>query len=365
MPLRNVYISSTASDLGEYRDSARDAVLQMGMHPIMMEDFASGSKSPVERSYEELLKADIYVGILAYRYGYIPEGYEISMIEIEYEWARERGIPCLMFLASQDWQPGLRGMPTDSSEYEKIERFKQRILTGHVVSFFRSVDDFRAKLVVALSKLLTDQSVHVLGDVENQVVSTIGEEIIEQAIVRALELYDAKRQLDKNEHGADDPDVICIKPIFGAPSKKRQFQCDLFMIMPFRKELDEIYEQTIKTVASELNLTIKRGKDFHSPQGEVMKEVWHAINACRLVIVECTEVEGQINGNVYYELGIADAIGKPAILIAQDMEKIPFDVKHRRFIPYDNTITGGKELHDELKTAILRILNDLDDNFPS
>lgn len=362
MSMKTVYVSSTSRDLAEYRASARDAILQMGMHPIMMEDFGSGTENPVQRSQNEIQKADIFVGIYAHRYGYIPENHDISINEMEYNWARERNIPCLIFLLSDDASWPSHDIEMDGGK-AKLQQFKQRVIKEHVVSFFDSIDAFRASLIVALSRFnIPQQTLNIVGDAENIIVNSITQEIIEEAVVRALELYEAKRLLDKHDFVIDDPNVICVKPGFGAPSKKRQFQCDIFMIMPFRDELDEIYEYTIKAVASELNLVIKRGEDFHSTQGEIMKEVWHAINACRLVIVECTEVEEQINGNVYYELGIADAIGKPAILIAQDMKNIPFDVKHRRFTPYENTITGGKKLYDELKTAIIRILNDLDDD---
>jgi hypothetical protein len=40
------------------------------------------------------------------------------------------------------------------------------------------------------------------------------------------------------------------------------------------------------------------------------------------------------NPNVFYELGLAHAIGKPAILVAKTEEDIPFDLRHVRVIVY-------------------------------
>jgi hypothetical protein len=110
-------------------------------------------------------------------------------------------------------------------------------------------------------------------------------------------------------------------------------------------------------VVSELNLTIKRGDDFASLSGSIINEIWAALNACHLVIVETTEV----NANVYYELGIAHTLGKPAILLTQEKEvqKLPFDIRHLRFIVYENTIPGGEKLEADLKKAIIWIMNDL------
>lgn len=152
---------------------------------------------------------------------------------------------------------------------------------------------------------------------------------------------------------------ITVNPIFGEPNKNVQFQSDIFMIMPFREEFNAIYKNVIVPTVNDMNLTIKRGDDFNSVSGQIMSEVWAAINSCRLVIVETT----QENANVYYELGIAHTLGKPAILITQGraIEDFPFDIRHLRFIVYDNTIAGGDKLESDLKQSIIWIINDLED----
>ena len=68
-----------------------------------------------------------------------------------------------------------------------------------------------------------------------------------------------------------------------------------------------------------------------------------------------------MNANVYYELGIAHTLGKPAILLTQEKEpqKLPFDIRHMRFVVYDNTIAGGEQLQKELRKSIVWLLNDL------
>ncbi|MBN8621448.1 MAG: hypothetical protein J0L63_21225, partial [Anaerolineae bacterium] len=112
---------------------------------------------------------------------------------------------------------------------------------------------------------------------------------------------------------------------------------------------------------SEMNLKITRGDEFTSPNGVIMGEVWSALNNCKFVIAEITGG----NDNVFYELGIAHTLNKPAILMTQaaKTEDIPFDVRHLRYIRYENTVGGGVKLRDDLKTAITRLLADLEESW--
>lgn len=50
------------------------------------------------------------------------------------------------------------------------------------------------------------------------------------------------------------------------------------------------------------------------------------------------------NPNVFYEVGYAHALDKPVILITDNADDIPFDLKHRPHIIYDrNNLTGLRE----------------------
>jgi len=123
--------------------------------------------------------------------------------------------------------------------------------------------------------------------------------------------------------------TILIKPAFGLPSESIQFACDVFMIMPFAEEFQPIYDDHIKPTLESEDLILKRGDDFFSDKA-IMHDIWSATNQCKLVIADCT---GK-NPNVFYELGFAHAIGKPAIMITQDIDDIPFDLRHLRVISY-------------------------------
>src|SRR3954469_54052 len=100
--IQTVIISSTVEDLRENREPARDACLMLNFWPKMMEYIGAMDASGLAASLTLVDDADLYVGIFARRYGTIPEGSDVSITEAEYLRAVERGIPRLLFVATED-----------------------------------------------------------------------------------------------------------------------------------------------------------------------------------------------------------------------------------------------------------------------
>lgn len=83
-----------------------------------------------------------------------------------------------------------------------------------------------------------------------------------------------------------------------------------------------------------------------------MEDIWKQTCRARFLIAELT---GR-NSNVFYELGIAHAVGKEVILLAQTMEDVPADLRHHRVIKYEYTPRGMNQLEDLLAKTINSIL---------
>jgi hypothetical protein len=145
--------------------------------------------------------------------------------------------------------------------------------------------------------------------------------------------------------------IVC-SPIFGVPWQP-SLKTDIFVIMPFLDELKPVYDDHIRSVAQKRKLTVARGDDFFTAKS-VMSDIWNAINACRLVIADCT---GR-NPNVFYEMGMAHTLGKPVILISQNKEDIPFDIQHIRYLIYEFTPRGMLEFEEKLAATIQSELAD-------
>ena len=139
------------------------------------------------------------------------------------------------------------------------------------------------------------------------------------------------------------------QPIFGDPFPEHggQTWARVFVAMPFGEELKSVYTDHILKVAQALSVTCNRGDDFFS-SNHIMREVWSAIFHADICIVDCT---GR-NPNVFYELGIAHTLGRKAILIAQSIDDIPFDVRHLRIITYDTTPQGMQDFEHKLTKTL-------------
>ena len=121
-----------------------------------------------------------------------------------------------------------------------------------------------------------------------------------------------------------------------------------FVIMPFRPELDDVYKHIIKPAISELGLRCLRADEIDGA-GSIIRDIIEHIYDAKVIIADLTSK----NANVFYELGIAHALGNNTIAIAQNIEvDVPFDVINYKVIQYTDSIRGGKRLAKDLKRAI-------------
>ena len=128
-----------------------DACLRQGMFPVMMEHLPASDAEAISASLAMVDAADIYVGIFAHRYGYVPAGHAISVTEMEYNRAVERKIPRLIFVMDKDHPITIDQVELGEGGV-KLEAFKKRLLAGNIVNFFKSPADLRAQVINSLSQ---------------------------------------------------------------------------------------------------------------------------------------------------------------------------------------------------------------------
>ena len=137
--------------------------------------------------------------------------------------------------------------------------------------------------------------------------------------------------------------------IFG--SKIEQVDVGLcFVLMPFTEEWsDRIYKNYIRENIEKMGLQCLRADNL---TGQIIiEDIWVKINQAAFIIADVT---GR-NPNVMYELGIAHTLGKPFILITQEIDKIPFDFTHLRHYKYEDNYTGKEIFSNQLKNVIPKI----------
>lgn len=154
-PLK-VFISSTVTDLQEYRKGAIEVINRYKVVTPLGVEFVNGEAHDPEAADEKSIgDCDVFIGIYAYRYGFLPEGRDKSVIEIEYELARKLGKKYLLFVVDADypWPPKM----IEVEKLEKLNDFLSRIKNEAAVSFFTTPPDFKVSFSTLLGKILRHQ----------------------------------------------------------------------------------------------------------------------------------------------------------------------------------------------------------------
>jgi len=121
----------------------------------------------------------------------------------------------------------------------------------------------------------------------------------------------------------------------------------VFVIMPFAGAFDDVYELGIKASVEALGWECQRADEIIHNR-DIMCQVCQGIRQARLVIADLT---GQ-NANVFYELGMAHALEKDVILLAQDVGDVPFDLRPMNIIAYDTILPLRQRLTETLGTLM-------------
>jgi hypothetical protein len=126
-----------------------------------------------------------------------------------------------------------------------------------------------------------------------------------------------------------------------------------FVMQPFAHPYGGYYETIFKRAIEQAGITPVRADNEIFGAGKIMDQVWRGIRNAKVLVAELTTR----NANVYYELGLAHALGKPVVLIAAKGEDVPFDIGHIRVVYYDVTdpFWGDKLINkvaDNIKSAL-------------
>lgn len=127
-----------------------------------------------------------------------------------------------------------------------------------------------------------------------------------------------------------------------------------FVIMPFSAVFDAVYANVIRPAIEATGLSSVRADQIYS-KPQIMADIWKALRSSRIVIAELSDK----NANVFYELGLAHAIGKPVIIITRNEQDVPFDLKALRYLFYDiNNPSWGDSLKKVLTDMIRSLLEE-------
>jgi len=150
--MARIYLSSTFKDLEDFRREVAASLRTLRHDVVGMEEYIAEGSRPLAKCLDDVASCDVYVGIIAMRYGYVPEEPanpgRYSITECEYRHAKSRNRECLLFLADEDsWPTGKTDLKSgENGKGERVESFRAALRAEHTVSTFRTSTEL-AKLV--------------------------------------------------------------------------------------------------------------------------------------------------------------------------------------------------------------------------
>ncbi|MCK5535684.1 MAG: hypothetical protein KAI79_02595 [Bacteroidales bacterium] len=119
----------------------------------------------------------------------------------------------------------------------------------------------------------------------------------------------------------------------------------IFILTPFHDDYHEDYK-VIRDVCTASGFKGFRGDENYF-KSDIFPEMLKLIVKSNLIIAN---INGR-NPNVLYELGIAQALDKPVLLISKEPENLPIDIKSKKFLIY----SSYSELQEKIRTELFTI----------
>jgi hypothetical protein len=122
------------------------------------------------------------------------------------------------------------------------------------------------------------------------------------------------------------------------------------VMMPFDARFDAVYG-ALREAVDGAGLECRRADDIWE-NDHIMDDVISLIWRARVVISDLSTK----NPNVFYETGIAHALGRDVIQIAQSIDDVPFDLRSLRAVVYLSNNEGLATLKDQVRTRLSNLL---------
>jgi hypothetical protein len=126
------------------------------------------------------------------------------------------------------------------------------------------------------------------------------------------------------------------------PEPQAPGQPTAFVMMPFGQPWSAgVYNMIRRAVTAntvDADIRIVRADEMLD-LGLITDHIKAAIQSATVLIADITD----LNPNVMYELGYADAFDKPVVILNQDVDKAPFDVRNIRQVQYSSPPTRSEE----------------------
>lgn len=166
---KSVYVSSTFIDLQEHRAAVSSVLRKLRYAPIAMEDYVARDARVSDECLRDVAACDIYLGIFAWRYGYVPQDSNpnaYSITELEYRKAVELKKSRLLFVldGAAPWGDEFRDSKTGESEGgARIRHLRELVGGDGMPGRFGSVQDVAVNTVASVHLHAVDARIRALS----------------------------------------------------------------------------------------------------------------------------------------------------------------------------------------------------------
>ena len=106
---------------------------------------------------------------------------------------------------------------------------------------------------------------------------------------------------------------------------------EAFVVMPFSEHWsDDVYNELFVTGIKDAGFSVVRGDEI-ARVGDLNTNVWKSITQAGVIVVDASAP----NPNVYYEIGLATALGKPVFVYKQKGVQLPADFGGTHYYEYE------------------------------
>ena len=229
-----VFLSSTFTDLIEYRNAVQKGLRQLGAIDVSMENFGARDERPVDECIRIVQKeSDLFVGIYAHRYGYVPDNKDVSISEIEYKAASAISIPRFIYMVDEA-QPWIPAQIDAGEKAQKLRSFKDSLMKQHICQTFSGQDQLATKVVADIGRHIAMREAQIVGP--GLPVNDIGIESLRGPVVETPNEWNERR----NKVYADHRNLFLTHVIRPSSKPGQRFDVSIYLIRHKSDDLSDI-----------------------------------------------------------------------------------------------------------------------------
>ncbi len=215
-----IFISSTFADLEEERKEVMEAILNLDCFPAGMEMFPAADIEQFEYIKTIIDQSDYYILIIAGRYGSVAEDGK-SYTEKEYEYAKEQGIPVLVFVKKDIDNLLVSQTDNNLNLKEKLLNFRKSAMQNRLAKYWNDKMELKYNVHDSLSKAfkLNPRAGWIKGDTATDIKTLKELEKIREKNFKLQEENDKLKEIllekDEVENISQEDDEITIRCKYG------------------------------------------------------------------------------------------------------------------------------------------------------